>query len=123
VHRRINLHTEPSASKILRDKDSAYCFVYYVSRSRQMGTQSPPQKGGGAPQFSAHVYCGKKAGWIKMALAMEVDLCPGHIVLDVGRGPSFRERDSPLVSAHVHCGHCRPSQLLLLSFMQRSNNC
>jgi len=33
VHRRRNLDTEPSASKILRDKDYAYCFIY-VSRSR-----------------------------------------------------------------------------------------
>jgi len=34
------------------------------------------------PQFSAHVCCGQKAGWIKMALGMEVGLGPGHIVLD-----------------------------------------
>jgi len=32
----------------------------------------PSQKGGGAPQFSTHVYCGQTAGWIKMALVMEV---------------------------------------------------
>jgi len=31
----------------------------------------PPHKGGGAPQFSAHVYCGQTAGWIKVALGME----------------------------------------------------
>ena len=35
-----------------------------------------------SPQFSAHVYCGKTAGWIKMALGMDVGLGPGHIVLD-----------------------------------------
>jgi len=39
-----------------------------------MGTQSP--------QFVAHVYCGKTAGWIKMALGMEVRLGPDNIVLD-----------------------------------------
>jgi len=33
VHRRRNLDTEAPASKILRDKDSAYCFIY-VSRCR-----------------------------------------------------------------------------------------
>jgi len=36
VHRRRNLDTEPSASEILRDRDSfglIYCFIY-VSRSR-----------------------------------------------------------------------------------------
>ena len=45
--------------------------------------QSPlTQKGGGAPLiFSAHVYCGKTAGWIKMALGMEAGLGPGYIVL------------------------------------------
>jgi len=46
----------------------------------------PSQKGGGAwgrsPKFSAHVYCGQTAGWIKMALGMEVGLGPVHIVLD-----------------------------------------
>ena len=47
-----------------------------------MGTQLPPQKGGGAPQFLAHVYCDKTTGWIKMALDMEVGLGPGHIVSD-----------------------------------------
>jgi len=34
------------------------------------------------PQFSAHVYCGKMVGWIKMALGMEVGLGPCHILLD-----------------------------------------
>ena len=39
----------------------------------------PPQKRGGAPKFSAHVYCGHKltAGWIKMVLGMEIGLSPG----------------------------------------------
>jgi len=39
-------------------------------------------KRGGAPQFSAHVYCGQTAGWIKMPLGTEVGLGPGYIVLD-----------------------------------------
>ena len=49
-----------------------------------MGIQLPlPKKGAEPPpQFSAHVYCGQTAGWIKMALGMEVGLGPGHIVLD-----------------------------------------
>jgi len=33
-------------------------------------------------QFLAHVYCGQMAGWMKMPLGTEVDLGPGHIVLD-----------------------------------------
>ena len=36
---------------------------------------APPEKEGTAPaQFSAHVYCGQTAGWIKMALGMDVGL-------------------------------------------------
>ena len=32
----------------------------------------PPQKGGEAPKFSAYVYCGQTAGWIKMALGQDL---------------------------------------------------
>jgi len=48
-----------------------------------MVTQLPLPKMGTEPpsQFSAHVYCDQTAGWIKMALGMEVGLGPGHIVL------------------------------------------
>jgi len=65
-----------------------------------MGTQLPlPKKGAELRlQFSAHVYYGQTAGWIKMALSMEVGLGPGHIVLDgdpaalpkEGGKPNFR---------------------------------
>ena len=44
---------------------------------------SLPRQGGGAPQFSAHVYCGQTAGWIKMSLGVEVDLGLRDIVFDV----------------------------------------
>ena len=51
-----------------------------------MGTtrpRSPSPKGGGAPsKFSAHVYCGPTAGWMKLVLGMEVGLSPGDFVLD-----------------------------------------
>jgi len=47
----------------------------------------PLTKGGGAPKFSAHVYCGQTTGWIKMALGTEVDLGPGDIVLDGDPAP------------------------------------
>jgi len=33
---------------------------------------APPQKRAHSPQFSAHVYCGQTAGWIKMPLGMKV---------------------------------------------------
>jgi len=56
------------------------------------------------------------AGWMKTPLGTEVDLVLGHTVLD--GGPSTRERGTaaPLFSAHVYCGHGRPSRLLLSSY-------
>ena len=52
---------------------------------------------------------------MKTPLGTEVDLGPGHIVLD--EVPALRERGTtaPLFSAHVYCGHGHPSQLLLSS--------
>jgi len=52
-----------------------------------MGTQPPPQKVGGDPKFSDHAYCGQTAGWIKMALGMEVGLSLGDFVLDGDQPP------------------------------------
>ena len=52
-----------------------------------MGTQPPFPKTRRSPQFSAHVYCGQTAEWIKMALGMEVGLGPVHIVLDGDTAP------------------------------------
>jgi len=51
---------------------------------------------------------------MKTPLGTEVDLGPGHIVLD--GVPTLCERGTEahtLFSAHVYCGHGRPSQLLL----------
>ena len=74
-----------------------------------------PKKGAN-PQFSAHIYCGQTAAWIKMPLGMEVGLGPGHIVLDGVPLPTPAKEAPPLFSAHVYCGHGRPSQLLLSSY-------
>jgi len=46
-----------------------------------------PQKGGGAPKFSADVYCVKTAGWIEMVLGVEVGLSSGDFVLDGDPAP------------------------------------
>jgi len=46
-------------------------------------------------QFLPHVYCGQMAGWIKMALGKEVDLLPGHIVLDGDRAPLPKRGQRP----------------------------
>ena len=55
------------------------------------------QKGGKAPsQFSAHVYCGQTAGWIKMALGMHVGLNSGNFVLDGNPAP-FPKRGRSLL--------------------------
>jgi len=51
------------------------------------GDPAPLPKKGGSPQFSAHVYCGQTAGWIKMPLGMEVDFDPSDIVLDGDPAP------------------------------------
>jgi len=46
-----------------------------------MGTHLPSSKGEQPPpQFSAHICCGKMAGWIKMPLGMEVGFGPGDCV-------------------------------------------
>ena len=47
------------------------------------GDPAPIPKKEAGPQFSAHVYCGQMAEWIKMALGMEVGLSPGNFVLDL----------------------------------------
>jgi len=47
-----------------------------------------------------------------MPLGMEVDLGPGHIVLDGDPASPRKVHISPLLFAHVYCGHGRPSQLL-----------
>jgi len=55
----------------------------------------PPQKGSTVPQFSAHVYFGQTAGWIKMPLGMEVGFGPGHIVLDGDPAPPKKGHSPP----------------------------
>jgi len=55
----------------------------------------PPQKGGGAPKFSAHVYCGQTAVWIKLVLGIEIRLSPGDFVLDGDPTPRA-ETPSPI---------------------------
>ena len=57
----------------------------------------PPQKGGGQspPKFSAHVYCGQTAGWMKLVLGMEVGLSPGDFVLHGDPAPSPKAGGAP----------------------------
>jgi len=51
---------------------------------------------------------------MKTPLGTEVDLGPSHIVLDGVPAPAIKgAQQLSLFSAHVYCGHGRPSQLLL----------
>jgi len=50
------------------------------------------------------VYCGRTAGWIKMKLGMQVDLGPGHIVLDGDPAAPPSKGHSPQFSAHIWYG-------------------
>jgi len=65
------------------------------------------QMGTALPQFSAHIYCGQMAAWIKMTRGMEVGLGPGDFVLDWDpAAPSQKESGASLQkmkkSAHVY---------------------
>ena len=71
------------------------------------------QKRGTVPQFLVHVYCGQTAGWMKTPVGTEVDLGPGHIVLDWVRAlqergtvalPSFRPMS--IVAMVAHLSYC-----------------
>ena len=56
-------------------------------------------------QCSVDVCCGQTAGWMQMALGMEVGLGPVHIVLDGDRAPlSKKETEPSKFSAHLYCG-------------------
>jgi len=91
----------------------------------------PQKRAEPPPNFSAHVYCGQTAGWIKMPLGTETDLDSGDFVLDGdtapppqkgGRVPNFRP--VPIVAKRLyqdttwhrgrpqsrrHCVRCVPS--------------
>jgi len=43
---------------------------------------TPEKRAHHPTQFSAHVYCGQMAGWMKTPVGTEVDRGPRHIVLE-----------------------------------------
>ena len=47
----------------------------------------PSPKGEHSPKFSAHVYCGQTAAWIRMPCDMQISLNPSNIVLDGDLAP------------------------------------
>jgi len=81
-----------------------------ISSHGQLSQLDPaplPPKGGRGPQFSAHVHCGQRPGWIKMPLGMELGLHPSNIMLDGDNQlplPKKGAESPPQFSAHVYCG-------------------
>jgi len=78
-------------------------------QSRPHGARwGPSSPKGDSPQFSAHVYCGQTAGWIKMPLGTEIDLSLCDIVLDGDPAPlsePLKNRHTfTRFSADVYCG-------------------
>jgi len=82
-----------------------------------MWTQLPQKKGTHPTQFLADVYCGQTARWMKTPLGTEVDLDPGHIVLDGVPAPAKGAQQPPSfrLMSIVAKDHGRPYQLLLSS--------
>jgi len=66
-----------------------YCVTWGPSYPSPKRGRSP------SPQFPAHVYCGQKAGWIKVALGMEVGLGPRRIVIDGDPAPLSKNWTEP----------------------------
>jgi len=79
-----------------------------------MGIQLPyPKKGGRAPQFLAHLYCGQTARCIKMPLGVEIGLSPGDFVLDGDSAPYHKRNGAPpnfrptsIVAKQLHGSRC-----------------
>ena len=65
-----------------------------------------PDKGAEPPKFSAYVYCGQTAGWMKLVLGKDVGLSPGDFVLDGDPAPLPQKgaKPPPQSSAHFYCG-------------------
>jgi len=57
-----------------------------------------------SPHFSAYVYCGQVAGWIKIPLGTKAGVGPGDIVLDENPAGPKKKGTDPRFLAHVCCG-------------------
>ena len=91
------------------DASRCHLLIWYGGRRQPRGlcvrwgpTPFPQRR---RTRGGIHVYCGQTAGWIKMALGMEVGLGPVHIVLDSNTAPlPKKEAEPPQFSAHFYCG-------------------
>ena len=60
------------------------------------GDTAPLPKTGAEPaKFSAHLYCGRTAGWMTLVLGTEVGLSPGDIVFDVDPATPIKRAHPP----------------------------
>ena len=82
---------------------------------------SPPRKGAQQPplHFSAHVYCGQPAGWIRIPLGMEVGLGPGDTVLD--GNPASPRKTAQQPSVHFALARSPISATAELMLISRDN--
>ena len=69
-----------------------------------MGTQPPTPKEAEPTQFSAHVYCGQTAAWIKMQLGTEVGL---GLRDTIRCGPNY-----PQKKRHIHPPNFLPMSIV-----------
>jgi len=67
------------------------------------GPSYPQKKRAHPTQFLAYVYCGQTAGWMNTPHGTEVDLDPGHTVLDGVPAPAKGNGSHPLFSARLLC--------------------
>jgi len=68
------------------------------------GDQAPLSERGQSPQFSARVYCGQTAGWIKMPLGRQVGLSQSDCVSLGPRSPLPKTGAEPPIFGRVYCG-------------------
>jgi len=64
---------------------------------------APSSKRGQSLQFSAHVYCGQTAAWIKIPLGTEVGLGTGDMVLDGNPAPLSKKGTAGRVRSPCPC--------------------
>jgi len=80
-----------------RPRPRRHCVRWRPSSPSPKMGRSPP------PQFSAHVYSGQTAAWIKMPFGTEVGLGPDDTVLDGDPAPpSPKKEQSPQFPTHFY---------------------
>ena len=96
------------------DQDATWYGGRPTRHCVRCGPSYPQKKGtpGHPTEFLAHVYCGQMAGWMKTPLRTEVDLGPGHTVLDGVPAPAKGAQELPsfrpmsIVATVAHLSYC-----------------